>query len=43
MAERCIVTGKADTAIGMLNDALKDMERRTSESIYLIIPFPKAI
>lgn len=26
MAERCIVTGKADTAIGMLNDALKDME-----------------
>lgn len=26
LAERCIVTGKADTAIGMLNDALKDME-----------------
>lgn len=26
LAERCIMNGKADTAVGMLNDALKDME-----------------
>lgn len=42
MAERCIVTGKADTAIGMLNDALKDMEDER-QKVYIYYTLPKHI